>query len=46
MKEYSQLLLWDEFAEAAASVDYLVEVSVLKAGDHSSKMLDPSTHVS
>jgi len=31
MEEYSQLLLWDEFAEAAATVDYLVEVSVFKA---------------
>ncbi len=47
--EYSQLLLWKEFAEAAATVDCLVEVSVFKAeqaGHHISKMLDTSIHVS
>ena len=39
--EYSQLLLWKEFAEAAATVDCLVEVGVFKAeqaGHHISKM--------
>ncbi len=49
MEQYSQLLQWDEFAEAAATVDKLVEVSVFKAeqtGAFSNKMADTSIRVS